>query len=81
MYVPDTQTHLELAFLSSFHKMPTNTIAGTLLALSAPSNAEDILSFSDTTNELSPPSCAYNIPWCCAAWQQHTGLPYLPCLL
>ncbi|KAG1851648.1 P-loop containing nucleoside triphosphate hydrolase protein [Suillus subluteus] len=51
--------------------MPTITMPGALLALSAPSHAEQVDSSTDTTE-------AGNIPWCWPIWQQHTMLGSTP---
>ncbi|KAG1725989.1 hypothetical protein EDB19DRAFT_1914837 [Suillus lakei] len=58
--------------------MPTNTMPGALLALSAPSHAEEADSFVDAVDEQSATSAgrlqACNIPWCWPVWQQHTDI-------
>lgn len=52
--------------------MPTITMPGALLALSAPSHAEQLDSSSRDAAEASP------IPWCWPIWQQRTMLSSTP---
>jgi hypothetical protein len=55
-------------------KMPTITMPGALLALSAPSHAEEADSLADAVG--SPNSGT--IPWCWPVWQQRTMLGSTP---
>jgi hypothetical protein len=65
---------------SFIQKMPTITLAGALLVLSAPSNAEEAHPFADTIDEqpIASPSSTCSIPWCWPTWQQRTKLTSAP---
>lgn len=68
--------------LSLLVKMPTIIMPGALLALSAPSHAQEAASFFGALDEQSPTSAnnlpTSSIPWCWPAWQQRTGLSSAP---